>query len=328
MQKHLVVTYSPTEEERKIYQRGLGDLARITYIKDLPANPRRQTFGEADVVISLSFSRAEIQPEDVSRLTKATFIQLVFSGADNVPFDLIPEKVTVASNPGVYADFIAEHVLAMTLCLAKSLHQRHERLAAGEFDQSGFNRTIRGKVCGVIGLGGNGKAVAKIMKAVGMKVYGVNRRGKTAAPVDFIGTLADLKKVLASSDVVVLTLPLTRETRDFINHRELNWMKTDAILINVSRGAVISQRALYEHMKAHPDFCVGIDTWWSEPSSHGTFQIEHPFFAFPNLIGSPHVADHVPGSMREGTKRALKNVRNYLLGRKVHGIVERNDYLK
>jgi phosphoglycerate dehydrogenase-like enzyme len=88
-----------------------------------------------------------------------------------------------------------------------------------------------------------------------------------------------------------------------------------------------NQKALYEHMKANPDFRVGIDTWWSEPSSHGIFTLEHPFFELQNLIGSPPIADHVPGMMPKATKQALENVKNYLLGKAVHGVVKRNDYV-
>ncbi len=327
MENRIVVTYTPNEEEQKIYQDCIGDLARVVYIEDLPEKDRIEMLEDADVIISQSFSQKEIQQGEISSISRAKFIQLIFSGADNVPFELIPEEITVASNPGAFAEPIAEHVLAMTLSLAKSLYQKHELLVSGEFDRSGFNKFLKGGVCAIVGFGGNGKEVAKIMRAIGMKVYGINRMGITDVPVDFIGTIDELKKVLEESDVVVLTIPLTQKTRDLISHKELEWMKQDAILINVARGDVINQEALYEHMKANPDFSVGIDTWWSEPDFHGTFKLDYPFFEMPNLIGSPHIADHVPGMMPKATKKALENVKNYLLGKKIQGVLKREDYL-
>jgi phosphoglycerate dehydrogenase-like enzyme len=126
---------------------------------------------------------------------------------------------------------------------------------------------------------------------------------------------------------VVVTTPLTRETRDMIAEKELQWMKKDAILINVGRGDVINQRALYEHLKAHPDFRAGIDTWWSEPVGKEDFILNYPFFNLPNIIGSPHIADHVPGAMLNATRSALENVRNFLLGNKLRGVLNREDYL-
>ena len=104
-------------------------------------------------------------------------------------------------------------------------------------------------------------------------------------------------------------------------------MKRDAILINVGRGDVINQKALYKHLKAHPDFYAGIDTWWSEPAGKEPFKLDYPFFELPNIIGSPHIADHVPHSIPNATRRALENVRNFLMGNELRGVQNRADYL-
>ena len=327
MKTNIVVTYSPGKEEKKIYQEILGERAKICHLKDESENERIPLINAAEIVIALSFSQKEVHPKEISHLKKARFIQLIFAGADNVPFERIPENIILSGNVGAFAEPIAEHVLALTLALAKNLVTKNELLRKGHFDQSGFNRELRGGICGIVGFGGNGRKIANTMRAMGMKVYGINRSGKTDAPIDFIGTVADMKKVLKASDVVVVTTPLTRETRDLIGVRELQWMKKDAILINVGRGAVINQKALYEHLNSHPDFRVGMDTWWSEPRSHGEFKIEYPFFDLPNIIGSPHIADHVPRSMPNATRKALENVKNFLLGRKIRGVLDRKDYL-
>jgi len=136
----------------------------------------------------------------------------------------------------------------------------------------------------------------------------------------------NLKTVLEASDVVVITTPLTLKTRNLIGQRQLEWMKQDAILINVGRGDVIDQKALYDHLKSHSNFRAGIDTWWSEPVSRGPFQIDYPFFELPNIIGSPHCADHVPRAMADATRKALENVKQFLLGHKIRGILNRKDY--
>jgi phosphoglycerate dehydrogenase-like enzyme len=160
------------------------------------------------------------------------------------------------------------------------------------------------------------------MRAVGMQVYGVNRSGQTDVAVDYIGSTAGIEKVLAESDVVVLTVPLNRHTRNLIGLSELKLMKSDAILVNVARGDIVDQKALYEHMTANPGFRAGIDTWWSEPASHGAFRLEYPFFDLPNFLGSPHNADIVPQAMLTATRQALNNLKNYLQGHKVKGILK------
>jgi phosphoglycerate dehydrogenase-like enzyme len=327
MKNKILVSYSPGKAEKKIYQEVLKDLAHIAYLPESPQNRRIQLLNSADVIIALSFSQKEINHNEVPHLKKARFIQLVFAGADNIPFELIPKNILIATNVGAFAKPIAEHVLALALALAKELLPRYKLLCKGRFEQSGFLRKLNGGTCGIIGLGGNGMEIAKTMRVVGMKVHGINRSGKTDADVDFIGKVADMKRVLQASHVVVVTTPLNRETRNLIGKRELEWMKADAILINVGRGDVINQRSLYEHLRSNPDFRAGIDTWWSEPTSHGEFRLEYPFFELPNFIGSPHIADHVPDSMPNATRKALENVRDFLAGKGVRGLLKREDYL-
>jgi len=327
MKNNILVSYSPDREEKKIYQEVLKGLGHINYLPSSPQDERIKLLNSADVIIALSFSQKEISHGEISHIKKARFIQLVFAGADNIPFELIPEETLLATNVGAFAKPIAEHVLALALALARELLPRYKLLCQGKFDQTGFYRKLNGGICGIIGFGGNGLEIAKIMKAVGMKVYGINRSGKTDADVDFIGNVTEMEKVLQDSDVVVVTTPLTRKTRNLIGKRELEWMKPDAILINVGRGDVINQKALYEHLRSNPDFRAGIDTWWSEPSSHGEFKLEYPFFELPNLMGSPHTADHVPDSMPNATRKALENVINYLDGKEVRGLLKREDYL-
>ena len=328
MKNNILVSYSPDEEIKQMFYGVLGDLADIDFLPGNNVHERIKLLNAADVIIALSFSKKEIDPLEISHLQNLRFIQLIYAGADNIPFKLIPEDIILASNAGAFAEPVAEHVLALVLALAKDLLPNNKMLGEGRFDRSGFNQELRGGICGIIGLGGNGKAIAGTMQAMGMHVYGINRSGKTDASIDFIGHTTDLKTVLESSDVVVVTTPLNRDTRDLIGEKELAWMKEDAILINVGRGDVINQKALYDHLKSHPNFRAGIDTWWSEPTGRGELELGFPFFELPNIIGSPHCADHVPQSMPGATRKALENVKRFLLGNSIRGVLDRNDYRK
>jgi phosphoglycerate dehydrogenase-like enzyme len=328
MNKNILVTYKPDKEEREIYRNVLEDIAAVRYLTEASQNKRSELFEKAEVIISLSFSQQEIAHSDISRLENVGFIQLIYAGADNIPFALVRDDITLASNVGAFAKPIAEHVLALTLALAKNLFPKYKLLCDGRFNRTGFNRELNGGICGVIGFGGNGRAISKIMRSIGMKVYGINRSGKTDVPVDFMGKVEDLKTVLQVSDVVVVTTPLTRETQNMIGKKELEWMKPNSILINVGRGDVIDQQALYEHLQSNPDFRAGIDTWWSEPAGQEAFSLAYPFFELPNIIGSPHNADVVQGVMTQATRLALENVKNFLMGREISGLLNRDDYLQ
>ncbi len=324
--QNIVVTYNASPEEKALFLEILGSLATLTYLNEIPAAQREQSLEHANILISWNFPR-EIQPQEYPRLQHVRFIQLISAGADHMPFADLPSHIIVASNPGAYAAPMAEHVMAMTLALAKRLLIEHQKLKNGEFDQFTPNRLLSGMTAGILGFGGIGRSTARLMRAFNMKIYAINHSGTSPEPVEFIGTLRDLEHVLRACDVVVISLPLTKATRGLIGKEELAWMKPDAILVNVARGAIIDEEALYNHVKSHPAFMVGIDAWWTEPFLHGTFRMEYPFLELPNVLGSPHNSAVVPHVLLDAARQAAENVKRFLEGEKVMGIARREDYL-
>ncbi len=107
---------------------------------------------------------------------------------------------------------MAEHVLAMTLALAKCLLVEQQKLRYGEFDQFTPNRLLTGMTAGILGFDGIGRATARLMRAFGMRIYTINTSGVSSEPTDFLGSLHDLEHVLRQSDVVVVALPLKKAT--------------------------------------------------------------------------------------------------------------------
>jgi phosphoglycerate dehydrogenase-like enzyme len=124
----------------------------------------------------------------------------------------------------------------------------------------------------------------------------------------------------------VVSLPLTTATRGLIGAAELAAMKPDAILVNVARGAIVDEDALFGHLQAHPDFTAGIDAWWDEPGYGRPFRPRLPFLSLPNVLGSPHNSGLVPGMVSESMAAAAKNVAAFLAGQPVHGIQDPADY--
>ena len=324
--KNVVITYKAPPAQRKLIQDLLGHECRLVFLAGLPAPEREQALESADALLSWNVPR-EIQAAEYASLGRAKFLQLLSAGADHVPFSDLPPNLAVASNAGAYAEPMAEHVMAMTLALAKRLLFQNEKLKHEEFDQSSPNRMLRGMTAGIIGFGGIGRAAARLMRPFGMRIMAINSSGRSDEPAEFVGTLADLARVLIDSDVVVLCLPLMKLTRNLIGNRQLELMKPDAILINVARGGLIDEQALYRHAKSNLDFQVGIDAWWSEPFGHGEFHMEFPFLDLPNVIGSPHNSAIVPSILDDGARRAAANVLGFLRGEPPAGIVRRDDYV-
>jgi phosphoglycerate dehydrogenase-like enzyme len=209
---------------------------------------------------------------------------------------------------------MAEHVLAMALAAAKRLFVEHENLKRSEFNQFARNRMLQDATCGFLGFGGVGIATARLMRGLGMRIHAINRRGASDAPVDWIGTPDRLDEMLKAADVLVIAASLTRATAGMIGTRELALMKPEAILVNVARGEIVDEAALFSHLQAHPRFTACIDAWWIEPVRHGRFEMGRPFLDLPNVIGSPHNSAG-GGVWRDvSLRRAVANCRRALQG--------------
>jgi phosphoglycerate dehydrogenase-like enzyme len=323
----VAVSYPADDEFARVNSEALAGEAEIVYTSELDGTRRAQTLGRAEVLLAWELDK-EIPAGALEQAPDLRLVQLLSAGVDWLNFGALPGQLTVASNAGAYSAAISEHVLAMTLSLAKRLPQRHAAMATGRYDKWEPLLTLDGAVCSILGLGGIGTATARLMTAFGARVHAVNRTGRTSEPVEFVGTLADLDQVLAVADVLVISLPLNLATRGLIGQRELALLKPTAIVVNVARGAIIDQRALYQHLLAHPQSGAGIDTWWSEPTGDAPFRTDYPFLELPNVIGSPHNSSIVEGTMLSAARLAAQNVRRYLRGEAVRGVVNRADYVQ
>jgi glycerate dehydrogenase len=322
----VAVSYPVDEEFTRINNDVLGGSARVVFLHGRTEKEFRDALRQAEVLIGWHLGQ-ELPPGVLHDAPRLRFIQLLSAGADSVDYAAFPERLMLAGNVGAYAAPMAEHVMAMALALAKRLPQRHAALARGEFKMWEPLLVLDGAVCGILGFGGIGRATARLMRPFGARIHAINTSGRTSEPVDFIGTLADLDRVLAAADVLVLSLPLVKATRGLIGAAELGTMKPTGILVNVSRAATVDERALYEHLRDNPEFCAGIDTWWQEPGPGSAFATRYPFFDLPNMIGSPHNSGVVEGALEVGACRAAENVRRFLHGEDVVGVVRREDYL-
>ena len=321
----VAVSYPVDEEFERVNKEVLGSDARITFLQELARERWPDVLAEAEVLLAWNLPR-EVPAELLAGAKALRFIQLLSAGVNQVDFGVIPDGILVAGNVGAYARPMAEHAMAMTLALAKRLPQRHAELAGGIFDQETPTLTLDGSACGILGFGGIGRATARLMRPFGARIFAINTSGRTGEPVEFAGTLADLDAILGQLDVVIVALPLTRATRGLIDKRRLELMKPTAILVNVARGPIIDEGALYEHLRENAQFYAGIDAWWQEPFSEGSFGTNYPFFELPNLLGSPHNSAIVPGILYRAARQAALNARRFLRGEPVSGVVRREDY--
>ncbi|MBL4622387.1 MAG: hypothetical protein JKY89_08300 [Immundisolibacteraceae bacterium] len=318
------VTFNADQNRQQIIDQ-FKELAEVCFLSDLADQDdktRRDLLLSSNVIFCLQ-PGAELNTSTVKQMPHLSFVQLLSAGVDHVDFNQFPEATPLACNAGAYSKPIAEHVLAMALALTKKLPQRHQAMREGEFDQMTMTGSLQGKVAGILGFGGIGKESAKFFRAMGMSIQAINSSGTSQPDVDFTGTLNDLEQLMRAADLLLISLPLTHNSENLIGKTQLSWLKPDAMIINVARGEIVDQTALYNHLVDNPDANAAIDAWWVEPFRHGEFKIKHPFLDLPNLLGSPHNSPRSPGADQHSIKQATANIVNFLTAGKVTGLINR-----
>ena len=315
----IILTQALDSNGRAIAEEVAAPLGGVAHLADIAPAGRGDALAAARVV--LSFKPLKEMGQDLGRLGPGQLLQVVSAGLDDLPFDRLPPGLTVAGHSGAFARPLAAPARARVLCLAKRLREEDAAMRRGEFNQMAPNLLLSGKKAAVLGLGGAGKAVAGLLTALGMEVFALNTSGATDQPVAFVGTLDDLDTILADAQVAVLTLPYTRHTHERLGARELALLRPDAILVNVARGEIIAQQALYEHLRAHPEFRAGLESWWVEPLRHGRFELACPLLDLPNLLACPHNSFNVPEWPRLALESAFANAGRFLRGEALTGLM-------
>jgi phosphoglycerate dehydrogenase-like enzyme len=280
-----------------------------------------------DVEVLVLLSGGMVTGKLFQEMPNVKLLQAMSAGVDFIDIAAIPPQVTLCSNAGAYKDPIAEHVFGMVLYFGKNLVRNHERLRNGVFEGSTDGILLRGKTIGIIGAGGIGQSVARVARGFNMRTIGINTSGRPVENFDAVWKMERLDDLLRQADIVVVSIPLTNHTRSLIDAQKLGLMKEDCILVNVARGAIVAQDALYAHLKANPRFRAGIDVWWRYPKSGEKFSLDYPFFELPNFLASPHNSDGVPEARGDGQEHAFSNVIRYLDGEPPERVVNRADYL-
>ncbi len=316
----LAVTFQVRPPERAVIAEAVGTAAEVIYLTDLDDAGRVQVLRQATAILARDTGK-DLNEDEVRQIGSARLIQFMTAGIDFVELSALPEGLIVASNGGAYAEPMAEHGLAMTLAAVKRLIPEHAAMAKGEFNQQRPTRTLAGQVCGILGFGGIGVATARLMRALGMSIHAVNRSGRSDHQADWLGSMDVLETLLRTADVLIISVPLTPATKHLIAARELQMMKPDAILVNLARGEIIDEAALFAHLQAHPGFYACLDAWWVEPIRHGVFRMDFPFLSLPNVVASPHNSASVPGMTAAAMRRAVANIRRALEGEAPHYVL-------
>jgi len=242
-------------------------------------------------------------------------------GMDMVDIPAATERGVVVTNvPDYCLDDVADHAMALVLCLARKLTQLDRAVRDGtavkdgQWNTLGLVRPVRRlgqQTLGIVGLGQIGRRVAQRARAFGMRVIAAPDPAVSPEQADGLGvTMLPLEGMLAEADFVTLHCPLTPDTRGLINTRTIAMMKPTAVIVNTSRGPLVAEAALVEALRSGRLAGAGLDVYEREPLAPHS-----PLSALPNVVLTSHAAWYSEEAIRDSKVKAAQAVADVLQGR-------------
>lgn len=234
--------------------------------------------------------------------------------------EIIDSDLVVTSSRGVCERPIAEWVLGVLLMFVKDLRRTLEFQRVGRWVHR-ETEPLEGRRVLLLGPGPVGRETATLLRAAGMIVDVVGRRGREDPQLRQIHAITELDELLPRADDVVLALPLNESTRRIIDTRRLALMRPGARLVNVGRGALVDEAALLAAARdGHLD-AVALDVFEQEP-----LPADHPFWAMDNVLVSPHMSGDLVGWRSRVSDRFAANFRRWINGEPLVDVVDLRDH--
>ena len=240
----------------------------------------------------------------IEAFTKLSYIQLTSAGYDRVPMDIVKfHSITIKNARGVYSIPMAEFALCGVLSLYKQSRFFYENQKASRWEKHRGLMELYGKTVCIVGCGSVGTECAKRFSAFGCRVIGVDLTPYENPAYQKMLPLAELDAALSESDITVLTLPLTDETKHLMNADRFTRMKKGSVLVNIARGAIVDAEALMTALSTNLMGTV-LDVFEEEP-----LPPESPLWQQENVILTPHNSFVGEGNNDRLTSLILTNLK-------------------
>jgi phosphoglycerate dehydrogenase-like enzyme len=297
-------------------------------ILDDPIDQARlpQAAADADILVSNHW-RADYPPAPKVRL-----VQSVATGVELIELAALPAGVAVCNAFG-HESAIAEYVVMVMLAWRHRLFE-----ISGEFREHASWRTswvqggaphgeVRGSTLGIVGFGRVGREVAWRAAPFGCRILVANRTPREPEPgVEQVFPLAEIDRMLPQCDTVALCTALGPETTGLIDAHRLSLMRPSAFLINIARGQVVDEDAIYSALRDQTIGGAALDVWWqypnmAEPERRGS---RHPFHELPNVIATPHNSGWTDGMIERRWNEIADNINRFVRGGSLINLVAKN----
>jgi phosphoglycerate dehydrogenase-like enzyme len=268
---------------------------------------------DVDVLVSMGFTAAM-----AAAAPKLRLLQVPGAGLDRIDRTALRPGTRLANVYG-HEVGIAEYVVGAMIALTRSFVRLDAGLRRGEWMSQwavGAPPTplwpeLAGKTLGILGFGRIGQALARRAAAFDMRVCAMRSAPQAEAPagVAFVGGPERLDEILVQSDYLAVTLSLSSSTRGLLDARRLAAMKPTAFVINVARGEIFDETALYEALASGRIAGAALDVWYRYPTSAApTFPASLPFHELPNVLMTPHVSGWTEGMIEARSRLIAENI--------------------
>jgi phosphoglycerate dehydrogenase-like enzyme len=297
----------------------LDEISRVAEVRTARADDLDVAIDGAEVLLTWDIRRGLLDGawESANRLR---WIHTASAGVDNVLIPgVVASGVTVTNSRGVFDTAIAEYVLGLVLTFAKDLAGSRDRQNRRVWEHRD-TELVAGTTAVVVGVGSIGRATARMLRAVGVRVSGVGRTTRSGDP-DF-GTVAaatGLARLLPDADYVVLAAPLTEQTRGLVGAAELAAMRPTARLINVGRGELVVEAELVDALTAGRIAGAALDVFECEPLPPTS-----PLWILPGVLVSPHMSGDSIGWRHQLAELFLDNLRRWCAGEPLLNVVDKD----
>lgn len=272
---------------------------------DLPKDQLAKRLAEADAIITFPLA-IRFDKELLGHCKNLKVIATVSVGYDNIDLGVCAERgVKVGNTPGVIAPATADIGMALIAVTMRRIVAGVDFVRAGHFERgepAPYGNDLNRKTLGIFGMGAIGAALAHRARAAGMKIIYYNRTKRS--DVDPLqAEYVSFDDLLAKSDVIAVTAPLTPETRGVFGKDAFAKMKRGAYFVNIARGGLVQTDALYEALKSGHLAYAGLDVTDPEP-----LPLSHPLYTLDNVVIIPHIGTQAPEPRDEMLELAVSNV--------------------
>ena len=310
---------------RQFVDRLRRDFPQHTFLEAWDRDTLRRLLPEADVAFT-PFVDRDIFPA----ATRLRWVQSPAVGVGTLMFpELLASPVVVTSARGIRARAIAEHVIGVTIALARRLPAALRAQASHHWAQNELEgptsgvRSLDGMRMGIVGLGSIGREIVNLALPFGIRVSGNRRRtsgspSSTIAGVDDVLSPERLPELLEKSDVVVLAVPHTPETKQLIGRVEIDRMKRGAFLVNIARGKLIDDAAVADALRDCRLGGAALDVFTREP-----LEASSPYWDLPNVIITPHTSGAMQDYWTPLVALFSENLRRFEKGETLVNVVDK-----